>query len=572
MKKKATAPQNHDPLLDFRNFLFLIWEHLQLPAPTPLQYDIASYLQHGPRRKVIEAFRGIGKSWITAAYVLWRLYCDPQSNILVVSASKSRADNFTTFCLQLINEIEFLRHLIPRSEQRCSKIEFDVAPAEADQNPSVKSAGITGQITGSRADEIVADDVEVPNNSETQLMREKLRNQIREFDAILKPGGRVTYLGTPQCEESIYNSLPQAGYTIRVWPARGPSPKWVEIHGDKLAPMLVGWPEGEPTEPSRFHDQDLVERAASYGRSGFALQFMLDTQLSDADRYPLKLKDLIILPLDREQAAERYAWAAVPERVINDLPNVGLGGDRFYRPMPLPQIDYLPYESKVMSVDPSGRGKDETGYAIGGTLHGIIHLLDAGGFHDGSSAQTLLALAHLALRYKVNRIIVEANFGDGMYTKLLQPVVSKVFQEAGLPGCTCEEVKHSRQKELRIIDTLEPVIASHRLVVDQELVRRDYESVKGLPEEVAGKYRLMYQLTHITKDRGSLLQDDRLDALSMMVAHYTQLMAVDTQKAVARSRDKAMAAELARFAEHVVGSRFGKRGGLHRLRTRPGRL
>ena len=86
-----------DKLRDFRSFLCLVWQYLSLPQPTPVQLDIADWLQTGPRRKVLEAFRGVGKSWITSAYVVWRLYLDPQLNFLVVSASKERADSFSTF-------------------------------------------------------------------------------------------------------------------------------------------------------------------------------------------------------------------------------------------------------------------------------------------------------------------------------------------------------------------------------------------------------------------------------------------------------------------------------------------
>ena len=145
-------------LKDFRYFLFLIWKHLGLPDPTPIQYDIAKYLQTGPKRKVVEAFRGVGKSWITAAYVLFRLYHDPQLKILVVSASKERADNFSTFALRLINDVPWLNDLAPGPGQRSSKISFDVGPATPDQSPSVKSVGLFGQLTGSRADIIIADD------------------------------------------------------------------------------------------------------------------------------------------------------------------------------------------------------------------------------------------------------------------------------------------------------------------------------------------------------------------------------------------------------------------------------
>ena len=98
-------------LKDFRNFVYLAWEHLGLPEPTPIQLDIASYLQKGPRRRVVQAFRGVGKSWLTSAYAVFRLLHDPSINILVVSASKQRADDFSTFTLRLINEIPICQHL-----------------------------------------------------------------------------------------------------------------------------------------------------------------------------------------------------------------------------------------------------------------------------------------------------------------------------------------------------------------------------------------------------------------------------------------------------------------------------
>jgi hypothetical protein len=209
---KATTslgiPIAKGPLSDFRKFLFVIWKHLNLPDPTPVQYDIAYNLQHGDKRMIIEAFRGIGKSWVTSAYVVWPLYMNPQLNILVVSASKSRSDDFTTFTLRLINEIEGLAHLRPKTDQRQSKISFDVAPAAASHAPSVKSVVISGQLAGSRADVIVADDIEVPNNSITQGMLDKLSEAVKVFDAILKPDGRIIYLATPQNQESLYNKLP----------------------------------------------------------------------------------------------------------------------------------------------------------------------------------------------------------------------------------------------------------------------------------------------------------------------------------------------------------------------------
>ena len=165
---------------DFRNFLFVVWEHLGLPEPTPVQYDIAQYLQdEDEKRIVIEAFRGVGKSYITSAYACHQLLLNPEVKILVISASKIRADDFSTFTMRLITEMPLLQHLMPKGSQRQSKISFDVGPAKASHSPSVKSAGITGQLAGSRADIIIADDVEIPNNSMTQTMRDKISEAVK---------------------------------------------------------------------------------------------------------------------------------------------------------------------------------------------------------------------------------------------------------------------------------------------------------------------------------------------------------------------------------------------------------
>lgn len=544
-------PQN--PLSDFRNFLTVVWRFLKLPPPTRRQLAIASYLQYGPKRKVVEAFRGIGKSWITAAFVVWLLYMNPALNVLVVSASKQRSDNFTTFCLRLITEIPLLQHLRPREGQRCSKVSFDVGPAPNAQSASMTSLGITSQLAGSRADIIVADDVEVPNNSATQLMREKLAEAVKEFDAILKPGGQVVYLGTPQTESSLYNLLSARGYAVRIWPVLYPSEEERLAYGERLAPdveedLAKGATVGQTTEPARFSMLDLEERRMSYGAAGFALQFMLNTSLSDADRYPLKLRDLVVTSLNPELAPERIIWAASTERLLNDLPMVGMDGDRLYSPVTIPNINYLPYTGCVLAIDPSGRGRDETGYAIVAYLHGNLFLLDAGGL-DGYTPATLEKLARLARDYKVKHIVVEANFGDGMFSQLLKPVLTPIYP------CGVEEVKHSVQKEKRIIDTLEPVISNHRLVVNRELIQRDFDSTRGRPAETAHRYQLFYQLTRLTRDKGSLAQDDRLDALSIAVAYWTESMAKDQNKAVASAREQALKKELDRFRKHVFGAK-----------------
>ncbi len=531
---------------NFKNFLYLCWKHLNLPEPTPIQYDIADYLQAEDKRLVIQAFRGVGKSWITSAFVCHQLLLNPNRNILVVSASKTRADDFSTFTQRLISEMPILTHLQPRDNQRHSKVSFDVAPARASHAPSVKSMGITGQLTGSRADLIIADDVESANNSQTQLMRDRLGETVKEFDAIIKPEvGRIVFLGTPQTEMSLYNSLEERGFKTRVWPALYPSNLQKIGYGEKLAAVIAKEKdlEGKPTDPDRFNEIDLMERLGSYGRSGFNLQFMLDTTLSDANKYPLKLNDLILVSgcTSWKEAPAKIQWASGRDQlqaVSPDIPNVGLKADYFTSYLYMSD-EFAPFEGSVMSIDPSGRGEDKTAYCVLKMLHGILYLTAIGALDGGYSGETLEQLANIAKAQSVNYVVIESNFGDGMATQLLKPVMSKIHP------CEIEEVRHSIQKEKRIIDTLEPIMNTHRLVVDEEIVKDDFQ--------LAPDHQLFRQMTRITRDKGALRHDDQIDALAIAANYWVermdrdQILAFDEHKAELLDRD------LEKFMETTIG-------------------
>ena len=533
-------------LENFKNFLYLCWKFLNLPEPTPIQYDIADYLQSNERRLVIEAFRGVGKSWITSAFVCHQLLLNPQRNILVVSASKNRADDFSTFTQRLINEMPILQHLIPRDDQRHSKISFDVAPALASHAPSVKSMGITGQLTGSRADLIIADDVESANNSQTQLMRDRLSETVKEFDAIIKPDvGRIIFLGTPQTEMSLYNTLEERGFKTKIWTALYPTKEQTIGYGSKLSKIIsnITDKEGKPTDPQRFDDVDLLERLSSYGRSGFNLQFMLDTTMSDSNRYPLKLNDLIVASgcTTWDKAPAQIQWASGTQQlkgVDPEIPNVGLKGDYYVAPLHLSD-EYAPFEGVAMSIDPAGRGEDKTAYAVLKMLHGVLYLTDIGALDGGYSDSTLEELSSIAKRNKVNNVVIESNFGDGMATALLKPVMAKIHP------CQIEEVRHNIQKEKRIIDTLEPIMNGHRLVVDENTIKEDFK--------LEPNHQLFRQLTRITRDRGALRHDDQIDALAIAANYWVERMDRDQTLSYQQHKDELINKDLEKFMEHTVG-------------------
>ena len=516
---------------DFKLFLQAMWSQLDLPSPTRAQYAIADYLQHGPKRLQVQAFRGVGKSWITGAFVLWTLFNDNEKKIMIISASKERADNMSIFLQKLIMETPWLKHMIPDGDNsRWSRISFDIN-CSPHQAPSVKSVGITGQLTGSRADLMVLDDIEVPGNSMTELMREKLLQLCTEAESILTPkeDSRIMYLGTPQTTFTVFRKLAERNYRPFVWPAR--LPRKLANYEGLIAPQLQedvdnGVEPWSPTDPDRFNEEDLIEREAAMGRSNFSLQFMLDTSLSDSDKFPLKMADLIVTSVNPTTAPDSMIWCSDPRNCIKEAPTVGLPGDYFYSPMQI-QGEWGPYQETICSVDPSGRGSDETAAAFISQRNGFLYLHEMRAFRDGYSDTTLLDILKGCRKYNVTKLVIETNFGDGIVSELFRKHLLQTKQ-----GITIEEVRATIRKEQRIIDTLEPVLNQHRLVVDRAVIDWDYNSNKDAAPESRLLYMLFYQMSRMCKEKFAVKHDDRLDCLSQGVQYFTEAMGISAQEVI----------------------------------------
>jgi hypothetical protein len=573
---------------EFRNFLFLTWKHLGLPDPTPAQYEIAHRLQYGkdsseqieidptkPREDIIRCFRSLGKSYITSAYAIWRLMRNPRDEkIMVVSATGSKAKEFVAQTKGILQSMELVQWLLEGSRdsgasRRDMAEQFDVAGSSLSQSYSVAARGITGQITGSRATLLIADDIEVERNSLTEEARQRIVKIVQsDFVPITKTEhgkGDIIFLGTPQTEESVYNTLvKEMGFRCITIPVRYPERDKLKNYVltdnqtgrtvDILAPYLREQFEnekisyGQPTD-TRFGSEELMGIEAK-GKASFALQYMLDTSLSDAERYPLRQSDLVVMSCNPLKAPLNVQWGRHNDKhnLVRDIPNLGFSGDHFLRPLFI-DTEWEPYESKVLFVDPSGRGADETAWAIVGILTGTMYLLHVGGI-SADPAEAMAQIAIDAKKYDVQTVEVEPNFGQGMWITAFQPILSRVWPG----GCTVVESEWAKgQKEGRIIDTLEPVMAQHRLVIDEDLAKRESKADDH-------RYSLLYQLTHITRDRGALKHDDRLDALSGAVAHFQRSMGQDVAEAAQSVLDERMEREIEDFMEWHEGGFRSQRG------------
>ena len=323
--------------------------------------------------------------------------------------------------------------------------------------------------------------------------------------------------------------MAERSYRPFVWPAR--YPKNLSQYEGLIAPQLqedidTGALTGSCTDPDRFDDDDLVEREASMGRSNFMLQFMLDTSLSDAEKFPLKISDLVVTSVNPTTAPDSVIWCSDPRNVIKELPTVGLPGDYFYSPMQL-QGDWTPYSETICSVDPSGRGTDETAAAYISQKNAFLYLHELRAYRDGYSDRTLLDILRGCKKFNVTKLVIETNFGDGMVSELFKKHLQQTKQAIDV-----EEVRANVRKEDRIIDAMEPMLNQHRLICNKSVIDWDYNSNKEAAPEERLLYMLFYQMSRMCREKGAVKHDDRLDALAQGVKYYTDALSISAQEAV----------------------------------------
>jgi hypothetical protein len=563
---------------DFRVFLTLIWRFLLHVDPSPIQLDMAYWLQHGPDRSIIMAFRGFSKSWITGAYALWRLYRDPDEKILVVSGSLVRAAATTNWCLQLIMTMPLLAHMRPKSNFRQSSQMFDVGNCVPGQSASFMAMGIAGQLVGFRGTCIIPDDVETQTNSLTEPGRVKTREGVKEFESVLTPGGVIKYLGTPHDSDSLYlyllrlkNEDGSPVYTARIWPALFPTEDERKVYRTWLAPYITAQIRkqgpsivGHSTMPNRFTDEDLAGRRAAMGTSEFRLQFMLDLTGTLLDRFPLRLKDLIVMDLPDDMGPGEVIWGTT--HPLRDLTPMGHDGDYYYSPVPVEKVTMYKWEALCGYIDGSGRGKDETALSIVAFLFGRVFLLHLWASTKGYEMSTLVSIAKACIRFKVPKLYLESNFGDGMFANLLRPVLIAEWVKANEGkshehhgGTIIEEVQSSNkaQKEKRILSVLEPITQQHRLVVNKAVIEYDLKSLESIEgEETRHRYAWGFQYSHLTRERDALAHDDRLESTAGAASIFAPRMGVDPLGMAVRAAEEAYDDELERLLredDEVVG-------------------
>ena len=518
------------------------------PDLNRIQADICKWLFNGPKYRMVQAQRGQAKTTLTSIYGVFRLIHDPALRILIFSAGGKMSKEIASFVIQILNGLDFLWML--RADKNAGDREsiegYDVhwMFKGVEKSPSIKCMGVDTNAQGSRADVLIADDIESMKNSRTVNTREVLEDLTKEFEAICAEGD-ILYLGTPQSVESIYNNLPGRGYQIRIWPGRYPTEQEQETYGENLAPMIaqdmiinqnlregggVDGSRGKPCCPEMFPETILLSKEISMGPAKFTLQYMLNTTLSDSDRYPLKLENLMVADFSRDQAPVLPVWSNDPRNLYR---STVMGGK--YKVYRVVQHAYelRPFEETIMYIDPAGGGKngDEMGYAVINLIGAYIYISAIGGVPGGYEESKLMKLVEVAKLHGAKTVCIEKNYGNGAHANMLKPLFAKAKWPVRL-----EDVYESGQKELRIIDIIEPLLSSHRLIISPQALDSDATTVGIYSVEQQVTYRFVHQLKMLTRDRGCLRHDDRLDALAGAIRWVIEKLDFDTQVVIEARR------------------------------------
>lgn len=535
---------------------------------TAQQADIAGYMQDGPRLRMVMAQRGEAKTTLAALYAVWRIIHRPSTRVLIISAGEQNSSDTATLIVRLIMTWDILECLRPdrNAGDRTSTEAFDVhySLKGLDRSPSIACAGITSNLPGRRADLLIPDDIESNKNGYTVTQRQQLLHLSKEFSSICTHGD-ILYLGTPQSKDSIYNTLQGRGFDIRIWPGRYPcvytDQKTGEIvdEADKyvgrLAPSIaeamrdnpalrsgggIDGTKGQPTDPQRYTNEDLIEKELDKGPEDFQLQYMLDTSLVDAMRQQLKLSDFVVANFGSDALPEIISWQAAQKYEVQLDKDFPIPMSKMYYALPA-ECKFVVPKDVFMFIDPAGGGADELAFACGAAVGPYIHVLDMGGLKGGMTPVNEAALCEFIRSNKVTRIKCESNMGAGVFEVHMRAVLNATDDLKHLSNAVSGEYS-TGQKEKRIINSMVSAMQRHRVVVHPKVFESDIKY--GLQHSVDARkqYSLWYQIANITTDRDSLPHDDRVEAVAGVVREFRAVLDKDEHKA-AKARADAEAAE-----------------------------
>lgn len=417
-----------------------------LELKTPKHHaDIADWLAgqvaQGGNKLLLMAFRGAGKSTVVGLFAAWLLKCDPNRRLMVIAADLRLARKMVRNVQRIIERHPDTEGFKPTKAAQWGADEFTIVRRQELRDPSVLARSVGANFTGSRADVVICDDVEVPATSDTAVKRADLREKLSEIDFVLVPGGLQLYIGTPHSYYSLYagQARTESGETKPF------------LHGfDRM--VLPVWDENrKPAWPERFSVDHIRQLRKRHGEARFKAHMLLQpvNQVSgrlDPDRLRQYGDELVcreaagraILSLgDKRLLSASAWWDPAFARGGDDGRNGGGEADKG--------------DSSVLAV--VFGGEDGNIY-----VHRVVYLTTDRRDQTPEARQQCRAVAAVARELNLPSIYVETN-GLGAF---LPGLLREEFRRERL-WTSVVEARSTQNKAQRIIEAFEAAMADGRV-------------------------------------------------------------------------------------------------------------
>lgn len=518
----------------FPTFLKYMFWLMGLPSPTRMQLLVADMLQKKPsRRMVFLVYRGFGKTLIFNLFLLWELWNNPELEQAVWGQNQNFAAASVGTILNWVNKFDLFADIRPTNKQRQSTHAFDTPQhASHARCASVTALSIGGAIVGSRADTLLIDDPETSQNGYTQQRRENLDRNMQEATAVIKQTtGRIVVAGTPHFDRSLYTRLKQKGYQIWIIPMAVPPKHVVDqclAHYPKIIRKLIEEnPEGTPLD--RFNEEE-IKLKQSEGTIYYERQYLMNMYRSANSARPLDLTRAILYDANPRNLPAAFEHAREPQYVADEMSEYSCAdiGERLYRPFKVSE-SVVGYDDLIAYVDPAGKGRDELVLTIGGAAGGYAVVFKVMGLMGGITRDNIERIIDACIDYNVSRICVESNLNTSFQwiRAVMDEKYAPMYGRAKLPQVV---PKHQQaNKEVRILETLDAVLNTGRLILTPGAIIEDYLTAQDRGTESFADYTLTAQISNFSP-KEKLPVDDRIDTLAGLLSELANHLNVTPSK------------------------------------------
>lgn len=435
--------QDHCQCPDFDLFLST-WNRSQNLTTPAIHFQIGTWLQKcwelGRTRLILQAFRASGKSTLIAIFSAWLLCRDPDLRILVLSAESILAEKMVRMIRKVIEHHPATRGLKPERADQWAADGFTIKRNRISRDPSVLARGLHANVTGTRADVILCDDVEVPNTCDTAEKRETLRERLGENDFILTPGGTVLYIGTPHSYYTIYADTPRTEV--------GEEEIFLKQYERVSVPIIGG--NGRSAWPERYPSEIIEDMRVQAGPMKFASQMMLE---------PVNILNSKLDPALLKRYDEDIAYSEAQQTMRLSLCGKKLASVSAWWD---PAFGSGHGDSSVLAVvytDTDGQY----------WLHRVEYITVRAGAGEDEATLQCRRVAEIAKALYIPIVTVETN-GIG---KFLPNILRRTCGETGV-NCGVIEKTSSRAKTERILEAFDARLAAKSLNVHESVYKTPF--------------------------------------------------------------------------------------------------